>query len=39
MTDVDVAVWFGREAGGHSSLMVVGPQVIVDDVPDEIRRV
>ena len=39
MTDVDVAVWFGREAGGHSSLMFVGPQVIVDDVPDEIRRV
>ena len=37
VSDMGVAVRFGRKAGGHAPLVLVGFHVFVDDIPDEIR--
>ncbi len=36
--DMGISVRFGRKAGGHTSLMLVGSEVFLDDVSDKIGR-
>ena len=38
VADVQIAVRLGRKAGVHASPVLVGLQVLEDDLPDEVRR-
>jgi hypothetical protein len=38
MTDMQITVWFGWEAGVNPSTEFARLQILIDDVPDEIGR-